>query len=338
MKSQISILALFLLFTACGNGNGDENGGNENNRITPVYVTELQPQTFRHYVTVQGDVESDKTIMITPKTSATVEEILVKAGDEVKKGDILARCGNSGRSPEPHLHFQVQSTPHIGSKTMEYPLSHFISEKNGILAYHDFDFPEEGFTVQPVDQNKELAGAFRFLPGMMLEFIRDDGSGKEFWEVKADPYNNTYIECRKKKAVAYFVTNDSVFYFTHFKGNRHSLLYYFFLGAWKVVFHTIDNLVIHDEIPLHLYSSSLYRYLNDFIAPVRSLMRVKHEAILVKKEGRKGNYLEYAATVGLVKAGNYQPEIDFKLETSADKISKFSIKTRGKEWLAEQKI
>lgn len=91
MKSQISILALFLLFTACGNGNGDENGGLENNRVTPVYVTELQPQTFRHYVTVQGDVESDKTIMITPKTSATVEEILVKAGDEVKKGTALAR-------------------------------------------------------------------------------------------------------------------------------------------------------------------------------------------------------------------------------------------------------
>ncbi|NIT60422.1 MAG: biotin/lipoyl-binding protein, partial [Aliifodinibius sp.] len=65
--------------------------GLENNRVTPVYVTELQPQTFRHYITVQGDVESDKTIMITPKTSATVEEILVKAGDEVKKGDALAR-------------------------------------------------------------------------------------------------------------------------------------------------------------------------------------------------------------------------------------------------------
>lgn len=91
MKSQISILALFLLFTGCGNGNGDENGDNGNKKITPVYVTELQPQTFRHYVTVQGDVESDKTIMVTPRTSATVEEIFVKAGDEVKKGDVLAR-------------------------------------------------------------------------------------------------------------------------------------------------------------------------------------------------------------------------------------------------------
>lgn len=91
MKSQISILALFLLITACGNGSQDENGKNENERSTPVYVQELQPTYFRHYINIQGDVESDKTIMITPKVSATVEEILVRTGDDVKKGAVLAR-------------------------------------------------------------------------------------------------------------------------------------------------------------------------------------------------------------------------------------------------------
>ncbi len=91
MKSQISILALLLLITACGNGNGDVNSENENARITPVYVEEIQPKTFKRFVTVQGDVESDRTIMITPKTSAEVEEIMVRAGQNVKKGDVLAR-------------------------------------------------------------------------------------------------------------------------------------------------------------------------------------------------------------------------------------------------------
>ncbi|WP_020401784.1 efflux RND transporter periplasmic adaptor subunit [Gracilimonas tropica] len=91
MKSQISILALFLLITACGNGTQPENGENNNTKVIPVYVDEIQPSTFRRYINVQGDVESDKTIMITPKTSATVEEILVRAGQNVQKGDILAR-------------------------------------------------------------------------------------------------------------------------------------------------------------------------------------------------------------------------------------------------------
>ena len=34
--------------------------------------------------------------------------VKVTKGQLVKRGDIIAKCGNSGRSSEPHLHFQVQ--------------------------------------------------------------------------------------------------------------------------------------------------------------------------------------------------------------------------------------
>ncbi len=91
MKFQLSILSLFLLITACGNGNSTESSENETTRTTPVYVQELQLSDFNHYVNILGTVESDKTIMITPKTTATVEEISVRTGEEVQKGDVLAR-------------------------------------------------------------------------------------------------------------------------------------------------------------------------------------------------------------------------------------------------------
>ncbi|MEX0724192.1 MAG: efflux RND transporter periplasmic adaptor subunit [Gracilimonas sp.] len=91
MKSQILVLSLLLFMTGCGNGSGDENGENGTTRTTPVYVQELEPTRFQHFINIQGDVESDKTIMITQKATATVEEILVRAGDDVQKGDVLAK-------------------------------------------------------------------------------------------------------------------------------------------------------------------------------------------------------------------------------------------------------
>jgi hypothetical protein len=43
--------------------------------------------------------------------------VLVKAGSAVRRGELLARCGNSGRSTEPHLHFHVQSDDRTGAPT-----------------------------------------------------------------------------------------------------------------------------------------------------------------------------------------------------------------------------
>jgi len=34
----------------------------------------------------------------------------VKVGDKVKQGEVIAKCGNSGYTNEPHLHFQLQSS------------------------------------------------------------------------------------------------------------------------------------------------------------------------------------------------------------------------------------
>jgi hypothetical protein len=37
--------------------------------------------------------------------------VAVKAGDLVKRGQLLGRCGNSGNSSEPHLHYHLQHSP-----------------------------------------------------------------------------------------------------------------------------------------------------------------------------------------------------------------------------------
>ncbi|MGM0546358.1 MAG: efflux RND transporter periplasmic adaptor subunit [Bacteroidota bacterium] len=88
---KLLVLALgTLIFTsACNNGPATENGEAES--AVAVNVEEVAPAVFNHYLNVQGTVESDRTILITPKATATVEEINVRAGDVVEKGDVLAQ-------------------------------------------------------------------------------------------------------------------------------------------------------------------------------------------------------------------------------------------------------
>jgi len=43
--------------------------------------------------------------------------IKVKAGDRIKQGDVIALCGNTGNTTQPHIHFHLQDNPrlHLGN-------------------------------------------------------------------------------------------------------------------------------------------------------------------------------------------------------------------------------
>jgi hypothetical protein len=56
-----------------------------------------------------GDGEFSLIAHLQPKSQH------VKVGDAVKVGDVLGKCGNSGNTSEPHLHYHLQTGPDITS-------------------------------------------------------------------------------------------------------------------------------------------------------------------------------------------------------------------------------
>jgi len=66
-----------------------------NARIVPVTVSTLQKKQFKHYVKVQGEVEANQNIIVSPQTSGNITEILVREGQRVNKGQVLARIDDA---------------------------------------------------------------------------------------------------------------------------------------------------------------------------------------------------------------------------------------------------
>ncbi len=201
--------------------------------------------------------------------------IRVKKGMTVKKGDLLARCGNSGRSPYPHLHFQLQATPYVGSKTISYPISHYIKYIDNEYELHSYDKPQLDDEVSNMELTDLLFKAFKFIPGQKLRY-RFNGQELQ-WEVKTNYYNHTYIYCAASDSYAYLYNDGQVFYFMSFNGDKKSALYYFYLALYQIPLGFYKNMKVEDVFPPNAVFSKSEMIVHDFLAPVYDLHKATYQ-------------------------------------------------------------
>jgi len=215
----------------------------------------------------------------------------VKPGDFVKRGQIIGRCGNSGRSPYPHLHFQFQSNPYIGSTTSEYPFGNFMLKEDDGYSLRSFSFPRKDQIVANPSKNEILEKALHFIPGQRIKVTTEVDSertkwkklaGEYNWTVETDVYNTTYINCKKNAGKAYLYNHGDMHYFTNFSGKTNSPLFWFFLILFKVPKGFLPDSKISDAIPVNFLFRGIIKYLQDFIAPL--FIFLKADYILVMKD------------------------------------------------------
>ena len=254
-------------------------------------------------------------------------------GAYVKRGDIVASCGNSGRSPEPHLHMQVQATPYIGSKTLNYPVAYFNSRKDNSIDLKNFSIPQEGSFVSNIVPNNQMQEAFNFQPGYCVS-VKADGYESEEWETVTSFYNEPYLYCKKHNAYAYFLNNGTVFYFTNYFGPKNTLLYQFYLCAYKVLLSSDKPILVKDNYPIDVFGVNPVKWIQDLLSPFYIFIKMKFEGhVQVSKDMLGSGSIHYSSKQVQQLFGWPKEKRNFEMEINNGQLQSFTSTFKSKKIL-----
>ncbi len=203
----------------------------------------------------------------------------VKKGELVRKGQQLGLCGNSGRSPYPHIHFQLQGFSQIGSPTIPYPIDHYLV-KGSQSSYQFYEIPRNQQVISGLIPETDLLNAFAFQPGQSIRIKH--GENDLEWEIGVNEWNDSFISDGTSRA--FFKNDGAVFQFTSFTGNQHTPLFDVYKALYRVPLIFDKDLIVEDQLPLYILDRSLIRYLYDFIAPFVEWRRIIYRLKYIEKD------------------------------------------------------
>ena len=252
-------------------------------------------------------------------------------GQYIYKGTFIATCGNSGRSPEPHIHFQLQTIPTVGAKTLEYPISYFIERSGKDKFLKISEVPGKGAFISNVQVNELLILGFSFLPGQKITFQKENTNINIQWEIFTDAWNRTYIYCEESRSYAYFINDGVMLYFTDFEGDRKSLLFNFYLAAYRQLLGYYENIRIKDNVPLIHFNNKWIQFFQDFVAPFYLFTKANYTSTFTYADNINSTQKLIINSEINTKLINYTfKKINFELELKDNKIHRFTIHTKNK--------
>ena len=179
------------------------------------------------------------------------KSLQIKAGDSVKAGAIIAKCGNSGYSPEPHIHLQIQYQAQLGAQTAPFFLGGCRKADQTIVGR---SFLPKNTVIEPLNFSKKMLRC--------LQFILDDEFSYSLYknqeevlrctlQVKMALNGSFYFALNGHADRLYFGIEDNFFYFYSFEGHPQSPLKLFFTAMPRVPLTEDSNLRWDDILPAH---------------------------------------------------------------------------------------
>jgi urea transporter len=191
--------------------------------------------------------------------------IKVAVGDYVLINSILANCGNSGYSPQPHIHIQVQAVGFIGGFTQKFCFSDYLQEGR----FHLNDLPNHNDIITSLINDKSIASRFIFIldDTFTYEVFEHDLKIKEVtFRVKMDTTGEFYLEDETLNRL-YFYNDAKQFYFYHYQG-KESHLKWLFIVAPRLPFVGGHTITFSDYLPVYLVKNGWERAAIELIATV----------------------------------------------------------------------
>jgi murein DD-endopeptidase MepM/ murein hydrolase activator NlpD/urea transporter len=93
------------------------------------------------------------------------QSVTVREGQVVRRGEVVGLCGSSGRSPQPHLHFQLQGSPLLGAPTRPCAFEGGVLFSEPVPRLVTGVVPREGEIWKTPDPDPELTERLVFAAG-----------------------------------------------------------------------------------------------------------------------------------------------------------------------------
>lgn len=181
------------------------------------------------------------------------KSLRVKVGDWVERGTVLGLCGNSGYSPQPHIHVQAQLTETPGAATV--PFSFVSYSQDGV--FHANDLPKLGGKVEALYANKRLDS--------VTNFVLDE-EYRYAVQHKGRPAPDLVLRvCMALDGTFYFDSGTGALFFGRFEGTYYAYrcngsdarLRALFLALPRMPLACRDGLLWHDHVPAALVATGL---------------------------------------------------------------------------------
>lgn len=214
--------------------------------------------------------------------------VMVEEGEIISSGQMLARVGNSGRSPVPHLHFHLQRSPEIGAPTCPCEFVHYLSGNVAKTMYQPHGIPitdEEvcGFEADiPLRQtiNRDLAH------GWSWKIEKNNRIDREKWSSSIDLMGKRRLTVEQTGAAVSFYSDNRHTILVDFAGNPNTLLKYFFLGASRIPYIDDPSAIWFDQPSIMPFLNPFRRVAYELCLPFMRIVDVKTES---RMEMRGGN-------------------------------------------------